>query len=86
MSQIIAVDQKNMAETHATTNQNNTAQLGCGTLILIAIIVVIFSGRGDVKNLQNEIRDLRMQVTRLEGKVDALNARLAPEGGPTGNL
>jgi hypothetical protein len=69
-----------MAETQAALNQNNTAQLGCGTLILIAIIVVIFSGRGEVKNLQNEIRELRNQVTRLEGKVDALSARLTPEG------
>ena len=68
-----------MAEIQTTTNQSNTAQLGCGTLILIAIIVVIFSGRGEVKNLQNEIRELRNQLTRLEAKVDALNAPPAPE-------
>jgi hypothetical protein len=64
-----------MTEIQPTTNQSNTAQLGCGTLILIAIIVVIFSGRGEVKNLHNEIRELRNQVTRLEAKVDALNAQ-----------
>jgi hypothetical protein len=68
-----------MADTQTTNSQSNTAQLGCGTLILIAIIVIIFSGRSEVKNLQNEIRELRNQVTRLEAKVDALNARPAPE-------
>jgi hypothetical protein len=68
-----------MAESQAVSTQNTTAQLGCGTLIVIAIIVLLFSGRGEVKNLQNEIRDLRNQVTRLEGKVDALNSRLAAE-------
>jgi hypothetical protein len=68
-----------MAETPTTSTQSNTAQLGCGTLILIAIIVVIFSGRGEINNLQNEIRELRNQVTRLEKKVDALSVRLTVE-------
>jgi hypothetical protein len=68
-----------MTETQPALNQSNTAQLGCGTLILIAIIVVIFSGRGEINHLQNEIRELRNQVTRLEGKVDALNTRLTIE-------
>jgi hypothetical protein len=71
-----------MAEPQTAVNQSNTAQLGCGTLILIAIIVLLFSGRGEVKNLQNEIGELRNQITRLEGKVDALNARLVAEDNP----
>jgi outer membrane murein-binding lipoprotein Lpp len=56
--------------------------LGCGTLILIAIIVLLFSGRSEIDELQTEIRDLRTQVERLEAKIDSLNARLAPSATP----
>ena len=46
-----------------------TVGLGCGTLILIAIIVSIFS-RG--RNGSDEIRALRSDVQSLEKKVDSL--------------
>ncbi len=45
--------------------------LGCGTLILIAIIVAMFS-RGDDES--NEIRALQRQVQSLEQKIDKLDA------------
>jgi hypothetical protein len=53
-----------------------SAQLGCGTLILIAIIVAMFSGRGDVRDARAEIGALQDQVTRLEAKVDSVLLRL----------
>jgi len=65
-----------MADSDQAQSQGVKAQLGCGTLILIAIIVALFSGRGDVNALHNEVSALRDQVTRLETKVDTLNARL----------
>ncbi len=46
-----------------------TVGLGCGTLILIAIIVSIFSGG---KDASNEIRSLRSDVQNLDKKIDAL--------------
>jgi hypothetical protein len=55
---------------------NVTAQLGCGTLILIGIIVAVFSGRGELDDLRDDVGALRDQVTRLETKIDTLNARL----------
>ena len=61
-----------MAEDDSADKRNVTAQLGCGTLIFIAIIVAMFSGRGDVKAAREEIRELREQVTRLEAKIDSL--------------
>lgn len=53
-----------------------TAQLGCGTLILIGIIVAAFSGRGEISDLSDDVSALREQVSRLETKIDSLNARL----------
>jgi hypothetical protein len=55
------------------STQQSSAQLGCGTLILIAIIVSLFSGRGDLKEVRDEVSALRDQVTRLEAKIDSLN-------------
>jgi hypothetical protein len=48
------------------------ATLGCGTLILIDLIVMIFSGHGpNVTNLENEVRMLRSEVTDLKKAVDS---------------
>jgi hypothetical protein len=43
--------------------------LGCGTLILIAIIVMLFSGRG-TGDLEREIRALRSQVDENKQAID----------------
>jgi cell division protein FtsL len=50
-----------------TTQQAN---LGCGTLILIAVIVLIFSGRG-TGEIKDEVKQLRQTVASLEAKIDA---------------
>ena len=71
-----------MADQPARSDSNVKASLGCGTLILIAIIVLLFSGRSDITELRTEIRDLRTQVERLEAKIDSLNARLVPGAVP----
>ena len=71
-----------MAESEGSSAQSAKAQLGCGTLILLAIIVAVFSGRGDVSDVQDEVSALREQVTRLEAKLDTLNARLEPARDP----
>jgi cell division protein FtsL len=57
------------------------AQLGCGTLIVIAIIVMIFSGGRDSSKLKREVRELNQKIDRLERKIDALSARLE-QGSP----
>ncbi len=53
--------------------KSNTVQLGCGTLILIALIVMIFSGRSKVDDLKQSVQELSKQVIMLQGKVDALS-------------
>jgi cell division protein FtsL len=55
---------------------NNNVQLGCGTLIIIAIIVMVFSGANDMKGLQRELEEMNQKVDRLEKKLDDLPQRL----------
>lgn len=43
--------------------------LGCGTLILIAIIVMIFS-RGGINDLEREVERLRSDIRELKSAVD----------------
>jgi hypothetical protein len=65
-----------MTDSTPSTSQNVKAQLGCGTLILIAIIVALFSGRDDMEEVRDEVCALRDQVTRLEAKIDSLHLAL----------
>ncbi len=52
---------------------SNKAELGCGTLILIALIVMIFSNCGNrVSDLRNDVQELTKQVNVLQQKVDSL--------------
>jgi hypothetical protein len=44
--------------------------LGCGTLILIALIVIFFSGGPGISNLENDVRDLRWEVSGLKRAVE----------------
>lgn len=50
-----------------------TVSLGCGTLILIALIVLIF-GRGDTEALEREVRGLRSDVAQLSTGIEDLKA------------
>ena len=53
----------------AEDNRTQQVSLGCGTLILIALIVLIFSGRG-TGNLEREIQGLRSEVGKLKMVVE----------------
>lgn len=44
-------------------NRGQAVSLGCGTLILIALIVMFFSNRGD-DDVKHELRGLRDEVKR----------------------
>lgn len=49
--------------------------LGCGTLILIALIVLFFSG-GGTKELEGEIRSLQREISQLKTAVDAQSGEM----------
>lgn len=61
------------------SNTKNTAQLGCGTLIIIALIVMFFSGGRESQGLRNNVNELNIKVDRLEKKIDALITTLTAQ-------
>ena len=62
---------------------DNKVQLGCGTLIIIAIIVAIFSGGQESKELKESVDALNTKVERLEQKIDELSKRLPDSAATT---
>lgn len=54
----------------ADDNRTHQVSLGCGTMILIALIVLIFSGRGS-NDLEREVRGLRSEVNELKKSIEA---------------
>ena len=55
---------------------NNKASLGCGTLILIALIVMIFgnSNRDVDQNLKSQVSTIRADVTEIQSELSGLKA------------
>ena len=52
----------------ADDRRSHQVSLGCGTLILIALIVLFFSGRG-TGDLEHEVHGLRTDVSELKNLV-----------------
>ena len=57
---------------------NNRASLGCGTLILIALIVMIFgnSNRHGDDQTERQLADLRSEISNLKAEVENQSATL----------
>jgi hypothetical protein len=53
-------------------NRDRAVSLGCGTLILIALIVLIFSRGGD-SEIKSEISSLRTEVNELRQAIETQN-------------
>ncbi len=68
--------------------RSRNVSLGCGTLILIALIVLIFSRGGteelrqDIRNLDYSIRKLKDSVDSQAGEIEALRQKLEAAGSP----
>jgi len=56
-------------------NTDRRATLGCGTLILIALIVIIFS-KGGTNELKDELRKSTSKLDNLEKAISDQSARL----------
>ncbi|MDF3020197.1 MAG: hypothetical protein K0Q92_1500 [Steroidobacteraceae bacterium] len=65
------------AETTASKPEtgNHGVQLGIGTLIIIALIVTMCSGRGEMEKIQKDTAQIKQQLAVMEGKLDALAAQ-----------
>src|SRR5262245_46495619 len=57
-------------------------QLGCGTLVIVALIVVFFSGGRDARELRTPFDDVSRKIDRLEKKIDVLSEKLGPQPSP----
>jgi outer membrane murein-binding lipoprotein Lpp len=68
-------------ETKASQSQtgNQGVQLGFGTLIVIALIVTMCSGRSEMDKIQKDTAELKQQLGVIDKKLDAL----APQGRAT---
>jgi len=58
---------------------DNRASLGCGTLILIALIVMIFSNsdRSGSRRLERQLEELRAEINHLKADMGSQSATLA---------
>jgi len=59
-------------------DKDRSVSLGCGTLILIALIVIIFAGGGtqevktEVEALRKEVAELRMMMERQTKTLESM--------------
>lgn len=59
----------------ANDNRTQQVSLGCGTLVLIALIVLFFSNRG-TSDLEREVHGLRTEVTELKKAINAQSGEI----------
>lgn len=57
------------------TVNTQSVGLGCGTLIIIALLV-LFLGRADVKPLERKIDALQTEVVALQAQVEDANTKI----------
>jgi ArsR family metal-binding transcriptional regulator len=60
----------------AGTPTDTRVQLGCGTLIIIAIIVALFSGGRSDSRQRRQLEEMNERLDRLEQKIDELSRKL----------
>ncbi len=65
--------------------QEVKASLGCGTLILIAVIVILFGGHRDHDTLERKIDQLQREVSALRAAVEEQSDRTGGRKPATGN-
>ena len=64
---------------------NQSVQLGVGTLIIIALIVSMCSGRSEMEKIQRDNVALKQQVGEINRKLDLLLPKDAPASTPPAN-
>ncbi len=55
--------------------RDQRAQIGCGTLLLIALIVIFFS-RSNTKDVEVQIQGLRTEVAEIKKLIEAQSAEI----------
>ncbi len=52
------------------SNRSQPVSLGCGTLLLIGLIVLMFSGGGKINDVKEEIGGLKSEIVKLQASVE----------------
>lgn len=60
----------------AEQSMDNKVQLGCGTLIIIALIVMFFSGGSGSSRLRAQLSDVERKLDAIEKKIDDLSEKI----------
>jgi hypothetical protein len=55
--------------------RDQRAQIGCGTLLLIALIVMFFS-RSNTQDIERELRGLRSEVAEMKKLIEVQSAEI----------
>lgn len=50
--------------------RSGPVSLGCGTLIVIGIIVLLFSGGGRIQDMETELRSMHSELGRLRTVIE----------------
>jgi outer membrane murein-binding lipoprotein Lpp len=66
-------DEQKPASPPSTGNQQ--VQLGIGTLIIIALIVTMCSGKGEMEKVRKDTAELKQQVSEINRKLDAMASK-----------
>ena len=73
------------SQPHPPATGNQSVQLGVGTLIIIALIVSMCSGRSEMQKIQSDNVALKEQVSEINRKLDLLVPKDGPASTPPGN-
>jgi len=55
-----------------TSETNQKVSLGCGSLILIALIVLIFGGNSSESLMRTQMQEMKAEIQRLGNEVKSL--------------
>ena len=58
------------------SSDQHRATLGCGTLILIALIVIIFSG-SKIEELREDLKEMKTDFESVESQLELLRTEIA---------
>jgi len=59
-----------------TPETNQKVSLGCGTLILIAIIVLIFGGISNDSLIFTQIKEMKTELQRMSAEIQRLGTEI----------
>ncbi len=70
----------------ADDRRSGPVSLGCGSLIVIGLIVLIFSGGGRIQDMEDEVRSMRNDINNLRVVIEEQNQAIEQQTQEIGEL